>query len=539
MENREWSSMRASPCNSLFPIPDSRFCRLRQDDNIVSNAICRPQPEHGLGRQPLLFDDALEHAACVAIQLAGLGADDFVAENRRELAGQLPCLEERRPVDEFDQLLQRVVVENVDAWLAWGRWSVGVPIAVEALRTGFFERHQALGIAAVTVACADFRVIGIVGGNEGLAQVARDQRLRHAHGTRGVLHPHGGRGVVRVDLQRGVRARGRCAADQQRNVKALPLHLARHMRHFFQRWRDEAGQPDQIRVFFASAIQDHLRRDHHAQIHHIEVVAGQHHADDVLADVVYVALDGCHDDLAVGLADIAGAQFFRFDEGQQIGHRLFHHTRGLDHLRQKHLAGAEQIAHHVHAVHQRAFDHVQRARGMLARFFGVGFHECVDAVHQRMRQARAYRLVTPGQVFDFRRALGALVALGDFQQTFGAVAASVEDHVLHAFAQFRIQLVVDRHAAGIDDAHVHAGLDRMEQEHRVDCLAYGFVAAEGERDVGNAAGHMAVRQRVLDDAGGFDEVHRVVVVLFDAGGHGKDVRVEDDVFRRKANLLGQ
>ncbi len=32
---------------------------------------------------------------------------------------------------------------------------------------------------------------------------------------------------------------------------------------------------------------------------------------------------------------------------------------------------------------------------------------------------------------------------------------------------------------------------------------------------------------------GFDEVDRVAVVLFDAGGHGQDVRVEDDVLGGK------
>jgi len=36
----------------------------------------------------------------------------------------------------------------------------------------------------------------------------------------------------------------------------------------------------------------------------------------------------------------------------------------FDHLRQEHLALAEQVADHVHAVHQRAFDHVQRAAAL-------------------------------------------------------------------------------------------------------------------------------------------------------------------------------
>ncbi|CAD0340739.1 hypothetical protein CFBP8129_27570 [Xanthomonas hortorum pv. gardneri] len=252
-----------------------------------------------------------------------------------------------------------------------------------------------------------------------------------------------------------------------------------------------------------------------------------------------IALDRGHDDLAVGFADIAGAQFFRLDVRQQIRHRFLHHTCGFDHLRQEHFAGAEQVADHVHAVHQRAFDHIQRARGLLARLFGIGFHERIDAMHQRMRQTCAHRLLAPGQVFDLGGALAAFVALCNFQQAFGAVLAAVEDHILHTLAQLRVQLVVDRHAAGVDDAHVHAGLDRMEQEHRMDRLAHHFVAAERKRHIGNAAGNMAMRQRALDLPGGFDEVHRVVVVLLDTGGHGKDIRVEDDVFRRKSHLLGQ
>jgi hypothetical protein len=43
----------------------------------------------------------------------------------------------------------------------------------------------------------------------------------------------------------------------------------------------------------------------------------------------------------------------------------------------------------------------------------------------------------------------------------------------------------------------------------------------------------------LDAARRLDEVHRVVVVLLDAGGDGEDVGVEDDVFRREADLFGE
>ena len=48
--------------------------------------------------------------------------------------------------------------------------------------------------------------------------------------------------------------------------------------------------------------QDLVARDHHAHVHDFEVVALEHDGDDVLADVVHVALDGGDDDLALGAA---------------------------------------------------------------------------------------------------------------------------------------------------------------------------------------------------------------------------------------------
>ena len=81
--------------------------------------------------------------------------------------------------------------------------------------------------------------------------------------------------------------------------------------------------------------------------------------------------------------------------------------------------------------------------------------------------------------------------------------------------------------------------DGVIEERRVHRLAHLVVAAEAERDVGDAAAHLGVRQVLLDPARGLDEVHRVVVVLLDAGGDGENVGIEDDVFGRKADLVHQ
>ena len=70
-------------------------------------------------------------------------------------------------------------------------------------------------------------------------------------------------------------------------------------------------------------------------------------------------------------------------------------------------------------------------------------------------------------------------------------------------------------------------------------LAHRFVAAERERQVRYAAGNMRMRQVLPDPARRLDEGHAVAVVLLHAGGDRKDVRIEDDVLRRKADAVDQ
>ena len=128
---------------------------------------------------------------------------------------------------------------------------------------------------------------------------------------------------------------------------------------------------------------------------------------------------------------------------------------------------------------------------------------------------------------------------GQGQQPFAGVGAAVEQHILDAFAQRRGNVLIDGELAGIDDAHVHARLDGVEQEHRMHRLAHFFIAAEGEGEVGDAAGDMAMGIFPADHRRGFDEGLAIFVMFFQAGGDGEDVGVEDDVFRRKADLVHQ
>ena len=222
--------------------------------------------------------------------------------------------------------------------------------------------------------------------------------------------------------------------------------------------------------------------------------------------------------------------FLRLDVRHQMRHRLLHHARRFHHLRQEHLARAEQVADHVHAGHQRAFDHFDRELRLQARFFGVFDDIGGDAAHQRMGQALLHRALAPFQIFDLFLA-AALDASRPACTSFSP-ASGLRFSTTSSTASRRSlrNLLVHAELPGIDDAHVHAGLDGVIQEHGVDRLAHRLVAAERERHVGHAAADLGVGQMLSDPRGGLDEVHRVVVVLLDAGGDREDVRVEDDVF---------
>ena len=137
--------------------------------------------------------------------------------------------------------------------------------------------------------------------------------------------------------------------------------------------------------------------------------------------------------------------------------------------------------------------------------------------------------------FDAR----ALDLLRERDHALRRVRPAVEDDVLDVLEQILRDVLVDDELSGVDDAHVHAGLDGVEQERRVDGLAHHVVAAEREREVADAAADLHARAGCLDDRRRLDEILRVVVVFFEAGRDREDVRIENDVGRIDAGRFGQ
>ena len=121
------------------------------------------------------------------------------------------------------------------------------------------------------------------------------------------------------------------------------------------------------------------------------------------------------------------------------------------------------------------------------------------------------------------------------EQPLRGVGPAVEDHVLDPLAELRLDVVVDRQDAGVDDRHVEAGRDGVIEEDRVDRLAHPVVATERERDVRHATRGPRPGELRLQPPDRLDERDGVGVVLLHPGRDGEDVGVEDDVLGLEAD----
>ncbi|OPZ09737.1 MAG: hypothetical protein BWZ08_00202 [candidate division BRC1 bacterium ADurb.BinA292] len=510
------------------------------DFDIIADGVGRMEENDAAGAQTALANDALEQPARVVIELAGFGAPLGMIQNPGEDPLHLPGVEERSPVDVTDEFVDGVIIQHAQAAEFGGRDVERVPIGTEGVGPGVGVGDQGFLFAAAAMVLAQRVVLGPHARGVFVAALGIEQRLDDADDARGVLDVNGRGAVLQRDLDGGVQPAGGGAADQQRQREALALHFARDMDHLVERGGDQAGQADDVDRALAGDAQEFLARNHHAQIDDLVIVAAEDDADDVLADIVHVALDGRHQDAALGGGGGAQPLLLLLHKGEQVSDRLFHDAGALDDLGQKHLAGAEEVADDIHAVHQRTFDDLQRAVELAARLLDVLVDEFHDPLDQGVLQPFVDRQRAPGLGFllRFAGAFG-LDAVGKLDQPFGGVGAAVEQDVLDPFEQFLVDLFIHFDHAGVDDGHVEAGLARMVEEGGVHRLADAVVAAERERDVADAAADATAGEPGLDQPGGLDEGDAVGVVLLHAGGDGQHVGVEDDVAGVPAFLVDE
>jgi hypothetical protein len=153
------------------------------DDDVFVAAACRVEAEDGSGGQPVFADDPGQHGFGIGEQLTGGFADRFVVEDGRVAPGQIPALEEGRPVDEEGDVLQ-FEVDGLQAELIRNGWREGF-VPPETVGAGFFQRHQR-GALAAGVLAAYRRILGGDLAHIAVALLGGEQLGGDAHGAGGV-----------------------------------------------------------------------------------------------------------------------------------------------------------------------------------------------------------------------------------------------------------------------------------------------------------------------------------------------------------------
>ena len=289
--------------------------------DIVADAVRREKAHHAARRQGFFGAQFVEHLVGVFKQPLRLLAHNLIFQNARIFPGQRPGHKERRPVDVITQRLD-ACRHFFNAQTVRGGRRVAFPVKRQIVFTRGGERHRRRARFFTPVLNAHGFILFAGARDEIVTQRVGEQRRDHAHGARGVLNIDRRPAVVLLDFHRRMGFRGGRAANEQRQRKALALHLFRHVHHLIKRRRDKPGKPDDIGVYFTRGFEDFIRRHHHAEINNFVVVALEHHADDIFADVVHVAFHGREHNFAVALAHF----FTGLDVRLEVRHRLLHHA---------------------------------------------------------------------------------------------------------------------------------------------------------------------------------------------------------------------
>ena len=175
------------------------------------------------------------------------------------------------------------------------------------------------------------------------------------------------------------------------------LQIAGRDHHLLRALHQQPGEADGIRLVLAVRLDQLIRRHLDAQIDHVVAVVAENDLDQVLADIVDVALHGGEHDLAarrgVGLLH----ELFEMVDGG------LHRFGRLQHFGDDQLVVVEQPADFGHAGHQRAVDDVERRGAFGALAVEIGDQAVLGAFDDVVRQALIERQIRGLAALRLRR----------------------------------------------------------------------------------------------------------------------------------------
>ena len=180
--------------------------------------------------------------------------------------------------------------------------------------------------------------------------------------------------------------------NHDRNIEVCPLHLTCHRHHLLEARRDETTESDDVSLQFDGLFHYLMCRHHDTEVDDIVIVAAHYHADDVLSDVVHVALDRSKEHPS---SLRCASLLLRHDGGLQQCYGTFHCARRLHHLWEKHLSAAEAFAHGVHALHEWTFDDIYGMGETLKCLRDISLEPVGHALHHSLGDAVGHRPGAP------------------------------------------------------------------------------------------------------------------------------------------------
>ncbi len=227
----------------------------------------------------------------------------------------------------------------------------------------------------------------------------------------------------------------------------------------------------------------------------------------------------------------------------EVGDGGLHRLGRLQHERQLHLPGAEQLADHLHPLEQHVVDDRQRGDATGHRLVEIGGEAVAVAVDDAQAQALLHRQpaavgLLGGERLDvgehLEQALQRVVGSRSVRRRCGP--ATVVDQV-EADLALLVGDAVQRHdLAGVDDRRVEPGLGALVEEHAVQHVARRRRQAEADvaqPEHGERAGDLG-----LDPPDRLHRLHGVAPQVVVAGGQGEREGVEDQVAVRQPVALG-
>ncbi len=122
--------------------------------------------------------------------------------------------------------------------------------------------------------------------------------------------------------------------------------------HLFRGAHQKCGQADRIGIFLDGGVDDCLGGDLLAQVNDLKAIIAQDRLDEILANIMHVAVNGSEDDLSFGCPFSPLKIFF------QPCDSFLHHLGRLKHEGQDQLACAKFIANLFHRGEQGVIQNV-------------------------------------------------------------------------------------------------------------------------------------------------------------------------------------